>query len=293
MKNYINELWQYPSDHIFIGTEITFKNGERIKIISNNILNKKYMEWIIKNGQGLNNSIITQAHGLNIDKKNLDLREQAMITIIKKWMNFGIDIISLQDVSVDVRYSLINLSNNYSVFDYNTNEKDYCCILYNKNKIAAKNGKVKQYKEDKNKIINVLFYTENGNLFSFIDTHVPWKKFEQFTKYLEKPFYKHNNISYPLKGDNYSVIATGDFNTNIFDKNKLQPLTEGLNHITPDFIGSNSAVQYDWIVSVKKYEGNIQSFRKIEAFEMGMDYHTNLLNDFKNGNVLIFQTKNN
>lgn len=51
----LHEKWQFPSDHLPVGVEV-----DGVKIISWNVLNNAYMEWVTtKDSQGLNGSMIS------------------------------------------------------------------------------------------------------------------------------------------------------------------------------------------------------------------------------------------
>ena len=49
----LHEKWQFPSDHLPVGIEV-----DGVKIISWNVLNNVYMEWVTtKDSQGLNSGV--------------------------------------------------------------------------------------------------------------------------------------------------------------------------------------------------------------------------------------------
>lgn len=272
-KDTINQRWSYFSDHLFIGTEIEFKNKETIKVGTNNILNKHYIDWIYKNGQGLNDSFITKTEKGNI-------RKEIIMNYIRSWFNdYKLDILNLQEVSSDIKDELQKFKD-YELISFD-NDEDYQCILFNKNTLRHIKTKIVTYQGSGNRIIIADLETKKNKI-TMICTHVPWGKFQQLTDYVLKDakFDKDSN-----------VIIAGDFNTDKIPRDLFIPLVEELTHVTNNFKGKDAAVQYDWIVSHVQYRRSINKVKKIDPEEMGLgsEYYT-ILHELKNGKILINQS---
>ncbi len=88
----LHEKWQFPSDHLPVGIEV---NG--VKVISWNVLNNKYINWVIeKDTQGLNGSMISDLN-IPINDDGFTLRDQKVIEMVLSMMNHNAEIIALQE----------------------------------------------------------------------------------------------------------------------------------------------------------------------------------------------------
>lgn len=79
-ENYVGELgkkWQYPSDHLPVGMKI----GDQ-RVLSWNILNKKFMSWVYSNSQGLNGSMLTDLDKPSVSNPRITRRDELVIAYI-------------------------------------------------------------------------------------------------------------------------------------------------------------------------------------------------------------------
>jgi|GEM_PF-2765614 len=90
----VNELhaqWQFPSDHLPVGIEV-----DGVKIISWNVLNNAYMEWVTtKDSQGLNGSMISDLDKV-VRPNGLTQRDLVVIDMVASMMHSG-DVVALQE----------------------------------------------------------------------------------------------------------------------------------------------------------------------------------------------------
>jgi hypothetical protein len=88
----LHEKWRFPSDHLPVGIEV-----DGIKIISWNVLNNAYMDWVTtKDSQGLNGSLISELQQPVAGFDGLMQRDLVVIDMILSMMNSG-QIIALQE----------------------------------------------------------------------------------------------------------------------------------------------------------------------------------------------------
>jgi hypothetical protein len=128
----LHEKWQFPSDHLPIGIKV-----ENFKVISWNVLNNAYLDWVIqKDSQGLNGSMISE---LNIEVENgLTERDQRVIdmiySMIKHSSFYSTGLVSLQECGAPFLEKLSqNLPTNWGIVKKSTNKiTDEDVILYNK-----------------------------------------------------------------------------------------------------------------------------------------------------------------
>src|SRR3990167_4171184 len=70
----LHEAWKFPSDHLPVGASV-----DNFNILTWNTLNSAYMDWIEKDTQGLNHSLIIEEHYQIINDSGLTLREDHCI----------------------------------------------------------------------------------------------------------------------------------------------------------------------------------------------------------------------
>ncbi len=69
----LEERWQFPSDHLPMGATI-----DDFHIVTWNVLNAFYIDWIRRDGQGLSRSLIMQEH-VFIDGSELTVRDRHVV----------------------------------------------------------------------------------------------------------------------------------------------------------------------------------------------------------------------
>lgn len=88
----LHEKWQFPSDHLPVGVEV-----DGVKIVSWNVLNNAYMEWVTdKDSQGLNGSMISDLN-VKIQPDGLTVRDLFIVKLINSMMSSSKDMIALQE----------------------------------------------------------------------------------------------------------------------------------------------------------------------------------------------------
>jgi hypothetical protein len=93
----LQELWQFPSDHLPIGITI-----DDLHIVSWNVLDADYMDWVLeKNSQGLSRSMIADEH-VYIGNSGLTVRDLHVADLILQMISHPShprNILSLQECS--------------------------------------------------------------------------------------------------------------------------------------------------------------------------------------------------
>ncbi|MES2272774.1 MAG: hypothetical protein V4487_01080, partial [Chlamydiota bacterium] len=100
-KTYVGELqekWRLPSDHLPIG--VTFKSEKNVfHLISWNVLNATYLNWIYDNSQGLARSILTEEN-FPIKETGLTRREDHVIDSLLEMIHSpNLSVLCLQECS--------------------------------------------------------------------------------------------------------------------------------------------------------------------------------------------------
>lgn len=91
----LHEKWQFPSDHLPVGVEV---NG--VKIISWNVLNNAYLDWItVKDSQGLNGSMISELNKEIPNGNGLTQRDLLIADMVVSMTKSG-HIVALQECSL-------------------------------------------------------------------------------------------------------------------------------------------------------------------------------------------------
>jgi hypothetical protein len=165
----LHKKWKFPSDHLPIGAKV-----KDFRLASWNVLNEKYLSFIVEDGQGLNGSLITQlakvqsAHGLS-------KREQVIFrqctTMMKNRALIGL---------VETSNSLLHYLRHHSPLGWKclfpsspTHQEDI--FLYNTKRLKILHSTVVQYSDDSPKVVFLLKVKEkkSGKVYSIILTHVP------------------------------------------------------------------------------------------------------------------------
>lgn len=203
----LHEKWQFPSDHLPVGIEV---NG--VKIISWNVLNNLYMEWVTtKDSQGLKGSLISDLDK-PVQENGLTMRDLHIIEMIQQMTNSG-QVIALQECGAPFLEALQQrLPSNWElVKSFEGQRKDQDVILYNTSQLTYHSEQSEvtttSYPSVPNRPIQqVVFSKTDGSEFSIINAHIPGDPSlpskEEFSQYVYKK-YNENNIP---------TIAVGDYN---------------------------------------------------------------------------------
>ncbi len=91
----LHEKWRFPSDHLPIG--MTF---DGLRIFSWNVLDAEYIDWVFRDSQGLNGSLITDEH-VYFENSKLTVRDRHVVDKILEQLSSGYsrDVLSLQECS--------------------------------------------------------------------------------------------------------------------------------------------------------------------------------------------------
>lgn len=181
------ELWQYPSDHLPVGAEV---NG--IKVVSWNVLNTNYMEWVnVHDTQGLNGSMITDLH--KPDAEGVTLRDRKIVEMVTQ-MTETKDLIALQECSpvflsrlleaLPAQWRMVKTTQNFT--------RDQDVVIYRSDALTYRPEQstiaFDAYPSSPGKPVqNLFFETPKGDPLRVINTHVPgdpalgcWKEFAKY-----------------------------------------------------------------------------------------------------------------
>lgn len=128
----LHEKWQFPSDHLPVGIEV-----DGVRIISWNVLNDAYMEWVTtKDSQGLNGSMISDLdHSVQAD--GLTQRDLFIANMVVSMTASG-QIVALQECGEPFLKALQErLPENWGmVRSFDQPRTDQEVILYNKSSLV-------------------------------------------------------------------------------------------------------------------------------------------------------------
>jgi hypothetical protein len=243
----LHEKWRFPSDHLPVGIEV---NG--VKIISWNVLNNAYMEWVTdKDSQGLNGSMIS-ALNVAVNESGLTMRDIVVADMIQNMMAQG-QIVALQECSEPfLQHLQQRLPSNWDlVKSFNTQKEDQDVILYNKSQLSYQSDlsetAQKAYPTVLGKPLqNVYFSNQEGQGIRVINSHIPGdpKKpcREEFARYVHGQ-HKEGSMMIAL-GDNnferdemieaYRKAGFSDFSLHSPYRTNIDPATKqskGIDHL--------------------------------------------------------------
>lgn len=250
----LHEKWQFPSDHLPVGVDV---NGT--KIISWNVLNNAYMEWVTdKDSQGLNGSMISDLNK-PIDASGLTYRDVFVADCIQEMMAKG-HIIALQECGQPfLKHLAERLSPDWGlVRSFQEKCKDQDVILYNKQhctyrpeySVATRTA----YPSDPGRPLqNAYFALPSGQDVRIINAHIPGNPLapgrDEFAAYVHEQ-HKAGATTIAL-GDNnferdemikaYQGAGFEEFSIHSPWKTNIDPVTKeskGIDHI---FIAGNAS----------------------------------------------------
>jgi endonuclease/exonuclease/phosphatase family metal-dependent hydrolase len=172
----LHERWQFPSDHLPVGVEV-----DGIEVVSWNVLNNEYIEWVYKDSQGINGSMITDLDVV-IKENGFTKRDDLIVTMIGRMIEKSKrrGVIALQECSNSFLEELENsLPSDWGIVrSGNENQKDQNVILYDREKLfySEKNSMISldAYPSQKGKaVMNVSFERKGKRSFRIFNTHIP------------------------------------------------------------------------------------------------------------------------
>lgn len=128
----LHEKWQFPSDHLPVGIEV-----DGVKIISWNVLNNAYMEWVTtKDSQGLNGSMISDLDKV-VHPNGLTQRDLFVANKVASMMNSG-HVIALQECGTPFLEALQErLPSHWQMIkSFETPRIDQDVILFDKSRLS-------------------------------------------------------------------------------------------------------------------------------------------------------------
>jgi len=188
----LHEKWQFPSDHLPVGIEV-----DGVKIISWNVLNNAYMEWVTtKDSQGLNRSMISDLDKV-VQPNGLTQRDLIVVDMVASMMNSG-QVVALQECGDPFLKALQERlpSHWQMVKSFETRKIDQDVILFDKSKLAYHPDKSEVTRDSypsvpKRPIQNAFFSRvgeERGRDVRIVNAHIPGDPNlpvrEEFAKYI-------------------------------------------------------------------------------------------------------------
>lgn len=206
----LHEKWQFPSDHLPVGIEV-----DGVKIVSWNVLNNAYMEWVTdKDSQGLKGSIISDLDVV-VKPNGLTQRDLAIADMVASMTNSG-HVVALQECGTPFLEALQERlpSNWQMVKSFETARVDQDVILFDKTKLmynpSQSEVSTTSYPSVPNRPIqNVLFSKigkDSGKDLRIINAHIPGDPTlpvrDEFAKYV-KNVHKKDQITVALGDNNF------------------------------------------------------------------------------------------
>ncbi len=206
----LHEKWQFPSDHLPVGIEV-----DGIKIISWNVLNNAFMEWVTtKDSQGLNGSMISDLDKV-IQPNGLTQRDLIVADMVASMTASG-NVVALQECGAPFLEALqAKLPSHWQmVKSFENPRKDQDVILFDQSRLT--------YQPDQSEVTrnsypsvpdrplqNALFSRigeENSRDLRIINAHIPGDPIlpvrEEFAKYVHDT-HSNNQITIALGDNNF------------------------------------------------------------------------------------------
>ena len=243
----LHEKWRFPSDHLPVGIEV---NG--VRIISWNVLNNAYMEWVTdKDSQGLNGSMIS-ALNVVVNQNGFTMRDVIVADMVQNMMTQG-QVVALQECSEPFLHHLHErLPSNWEIVkSFNNQRLDQDVILYNKAQLTYQSNLSETtrsaYPSVPNRPLQNAYFSHNeGRDLRIINAHIPGDPNkpgrEEFAQYVQRQ-HKEGSITVAL-GDNnferdemietYRKAGFSDFSLHSPWKTNIDPETKqskGIDHL--------------------------------------------------------------
>lgn len=205
----LHEKWQFPSDHLPVGIEV-----DGVKIISWNVLNNAYMEWVTtKDSQGLNGSMISDLDKV-VKPNGLTQRDLVVVDMVASMMNSG-QVVALQECGIPFLEALQErLPPHWEmVKSFETPRTDQDVILFDKSRLVYRpdqSGVTRDsYPSVPNRPIQQALFSriedQHGRDLRVVNAHIPGDPNlpvrEEFAKYI-----------HDIHRDGQVTVALGDNN---------------------------------------------------------------------------------
>lgn len=171
----LQEKWKFSSDHLPIGAKV-----DDFNLLSWNVLNTRYIGWVMKNSQGLSRSLITEQNQ-SIDGSCLTVRDSKIIDTLLATIAHPFhprSILCLQECSWHFVQELKNrLPAHMTLVSPLSNAVDQRVIIYDNTKFDCAHQRVSwPYKESdiRKDIIDLRLQNKSsGKIYQIMNTHVP------------------------------------------------------------------------------------------------------------------------
>ena len=206
----LHEKWQFPSDHLPVGIEV-----DGVKIISWNVLNNAYMEWVTtKDSQGLNGSMISDLD-IAVNPSGLTQRDLIVVDMVHSLMNSG-QVVALQECGAPFLEALEKKlpSHWQMVKSFEAPIKDQDIILFDTSKLMylpdQSEVSIDSYPSVPNRPIQNVFFSRIGVKESrdlrVVNGHIPGDPTlpvrEEFARYIYD-FHRENQVTVALGDNNF------------------------------------------------------------------------------------------
>lgn len=234
----LHEKFDFPSDHLPIGIEV---NG--IRIISWNVLNNAYIDWVIeKDSQGLNGSMISKLN-IRVNENGLTLRDTIVAEMVKQMMERG-HVVALQECGQPfLEYLHQKIPSGWEMIrSYHQSQENQEVLLYNKIHLSYQTNLSGTFEnaypsEPGRPIPNLYFASANGNL-NIFNCHIPGDANKPCREELAKYIYEQhkegsvtiaigdNNFERHEMMDAYRKAGFTDFSLHAPWKTNIDPATK-------------------------------------------------------------------
>jgi endonuclease/exonuclease/phosphatase family metal-dependent hydrolase len=243
----LHEKWRFPSDHLPVGIEV---NG--VRIISWNVLNNAYMEWVTdKDSQGLNGSLISDLNVV-VQENGLTQRDIFVADMVQNMMAQG-QIVALQECSEPFLQHLQGrLPSSWDIVrSFNAPRVDQDVILYNKAQLTYQSALSETTRSaypsvPGRPLQNAWFSNREGRDLRIINSHIPGDPDkpgrEELARYVQQQ-HKQGPITIALGDNNFEreemidafrKAGFTDFSLHSPWKTNIDPVTKqskGIDHM--------------------------------------------------------------
>jgi endonuclease/exonuclease/phosphatase family metal-dependent hydrolase len=170
----LHEHWKFTSDHLPIGAKM-----DRLRLASWNVLNEKYLHFIIDDGQGLNTSLITRL-AEHRAWKSLSKREWVIARQCKAMMEgkYRRALIGLLETSDSLHHYLCrHLPSGWKSYSSTAPNQQEDVFLYDARKLKIIDATIVPYSNTSPKVVFLLKVQDRATrtTYAIVLTHAPGK----------------------------------------------------------------------------------------------------------------------
>lgn len=203
----LHEKWRFPSDHLPVGIEV---NG--VRIISWNVLNNAYMEWVTdKDSQGLNGSLISELNQ-PVGSDGLTMRDALVADMVQAMMSQG-QVVALQECSQPFIALLEQRlhSDWQMVKSFDSAREDQDIVLYDSRQLMYRSSDsettTSAYPSFRGRPLqNAFFESGSGEQLRIINAHIPGDPSkpgrEEFARYVQS-YHREGTVTVALGDNNF------------------------------------------------------------------------------------------